>query len=77
MSKGFGKGKSAKKFSFTYEDLARVMGCSVQAVRKRVQREDFDPYDLVSVLEYVRDGLKRDKQDSAQTHALPRLEQKG
>ena len=57
-SRGFGKGKSPKKFSFTYEDYAGMLGCSVEAVRKHAQRGNFDPGDLVSVLEFVNGRLK-------------------
>ena len=57
-SKGFGRGKSPKKFSFTYEDYAGMLGCSVEAVRKHAQRGNFDPGNLVSVLEFVNDRLK-------------------
>lgn len=57
--KGFGKGRSPKKFSFTYEDYAGLLGLSTEAVRKHAQRGNFDPHDLVSVLEFVHGQLKR------------------
>ena len=57
MPRGFGKGRSPKKFSFTFEDYARLSGLSSAAVRKHAQRGRFDPSDLVSVLEFVRDRL--------------------
>jgi hypothetical protein len=55
--RGFGKGKSRKKFSFTYEDYSQIIGCSVEAARKHAQRGHFDPSDLVSVLEFIKDRL--------------------
>lgn len=60
MPKGFGKGRSPTKFSFTYEDYASLVGCSPEAVRKHAQRGNFDPSDLLSVLEFVRDRLQGD-----------------
>lgn len=57
MAKGFGKGRSPTKFSFTFEDYARLAGLSPAAVRKHAQRGKFNPSDLVSVLEFVRDRL--------------------
>jgi hypothetical protein len=57
--RGFGKGKSPRKFSFTYEDYARIIGCSPEAARKHAQRGHFDPKDLVSVLEFVKDRLEK------------------
>ncbi len=57
-SRGFGKGRSPTKFSFTYEDYAGMLGCSVEAVRKHAQRGNFDPGDLVSVMEFVQSRLK-------------------
>lgn len=53
----FGGGRSPTKFSFTYEDIADVYGCSVAAVRKHAQRGKFDPHDLVSILEFVQRRL--------------------
>ncbi len=57
-SRGFGKGRSSTKFSFTYEDYAGMLGCSVEAVRKHAQRGNFDPGNLVSVMEFVQSRLK-------------------
>jgi hypothetical protein len=59
-SRGFGRGKSPKKFSFTYEDYARIMGCSQEAARKHAQRGHYDPADLLSVLEFIKDRLSGD-----------------
>ena len=56
--RGFGKGRSPTKFSFTYEDYAEMLGCSVESVRKHAQRGNFDPCDLVSVMEFVNDRLR-------------------
>ena len=58
MSRGFGKGKSFKKFSYTYESLSKLSGLSVAALRKRVQRGDFDPNNLISVLEFINNRLQ-------------------
>ncbi len=54
----FGKGRSPSKFSFTYEDFASVLGCSTAAVRKHAQRGNFDPNDLISILEFIQHRLK-------------------
>jgi hypothetical protein len=56
--RAFGEGRSPTKFSFTYEDYAELLGCSVQATRKHAQRGNFDPKDLVSVLEFIGKRLK-------------------
>ena len=57
--RGFGKGRSPARFSFTYEDFAQVFGCSVDAARKHAQRGNFDPHDLVSILEFVQHRLRK------------------
>lgn len=57
-TRGYGKGRSPTKFSYTYEDVASLIGCSIQAARKHAQRGNFDPTDLLSVLEFVRDQLQ-------------------
>jgi hypothetical protein len=61
--KGFGKGKSPKKFSFTYGDLAEAAGLSVEAARKHAQRGNFDPNDLLSVLEFIQHRLSKNGSD--------------
>lgn len=63
MSKGLvrGKGRAPTRFSFTYEDYAEILGCSIEAARKHAQRGNFDPSDLLSVLEFVRDRLSKDE----------------
>lgn len=58
-NKGFGRGRSPSKFSFTYEDYAGLTGLSTEAVRKHAQRGNFDPNDLISVLEFVQGRLRR------------------
>lgn len=61
-SKGrFGKGRYPSKFFFTYEDYANVFGLSVEAVRKHAQRGNYDPNDLVSVLEFLNNRLNEEK----------------
>jgi hypothetical protein len=55
----FGKGRSPSKFSFTYEDVASAVGCSTAAVRKHAQRGNFDPNDLISVLEFIQVKLQK------------------
>jgi hypothetical protein len=65
--KGFGKGRSPTRFSFTYEDLANAMGCSVDATRKHAQRGNFDPRNLTSVLEFIQVKLTKDNGDSLQS----------
>jgi hypothetical protein len=53
-----GKGKSPKKFTFTFSSYAEVLGLSEEAVRKHSQRGNFDPGDLLSVLEFIGKKLK-------------------
>jgi len=61
--KGFGEGRSPKKFSFTYGDLAEAAGCSTEAARKHAQRGNFDPNDLLSVLEFIQYRLSKSGSD--------------
>lgn len=58
MSKGYGKGRSPTRFSYTYENIAEILGCSVQAARKHAQRGNFDPKNLLSVLEFIKTRLQ-------------------
>jgi hypothetical protein len=58
--KGFGQGRSPTKFSFTYEDFAQAMGCSIEAARKHAQRGNYNPKDLMSVLEFIQTKLSKD-----------------
>jgi hypothetical protein len=57
--KGFGEGRSPTRFSFTYEDFAQAMGCSIEAARKHAQRGNFDPKNLMSVLEFIQVKLTK------------------
>jgi len=61
--RGFGEGRSPTKFSFTYEDLAEAAGCSIAAARKHAQRGNFDPNDLLSVLEFIQIRLTKNGSD--------------
>ena len=54
---GFGQGRSPTRFSFTYEDVADAAGCSIEAARKHAQRGNFNPNDLVSILEFIQERL--------------------
>lgn len=58
MSRGYGKGRSPTKFSYTYESIAQALGCSIQAARKHAQRGNFDPKNLLSVLEFIKARLQ-------------------
>jgi hypothetical protein len=64
--KGFGEGRSPTRFSFTYEDFAQAMGCSIEAARKHAQRGNFDPKNLMSVLEFIQVKLTKDNGSSLQ-----------
>jgi len=66
--KGFGQGRSPTKFSFTYEDFAAAMGCSIEAARKHAQRGNYNPKDLMSVLEFIQTKLT--KSDGVSLSAL-------
>lgn len=65
--KAFGKGRSPTRFSFTYEDFAQAMGCSIEAARKHAQRGNYNPKDLMSILEFVQTKLSKESGDSLQT----------
>lgn len=65
--KGFGEGRSPTRFSFTYEDFAQALGCSIQAARKHAQRGNFDPNNLMSVLEFIQRKLSKDHDSGLQT----------
>lgn len=62
--KAFGKGRSPTRFSYTYEDVAQAMGCSIAAARKHAQRGHFNPQDLMSVLEFIQTKLTKANGDS-------------
>jgi hypothetical protein len=62
--KAFGKGRSPTRFSFTYEDFAQARGCSIEAARKHAQRGNFNPKDLMSVLEFIQTKLTKTNGDS-------------
>jgi hypothetical protein len=64
--KVFGKGRSPTRFSFTYEDFAQAIGCSIEAARKHAQRGNYNPKDLMSILEFVQAKLSKDGGDSLQ-----------
>lgn len=55
-----GRGRSTTKFSYTYEDISKVLNCSAMAVRKHAQRGNFNPKDLVSVLEFIHKRLEQE-----------------
>lgn len=57
--KAFGQGRSPTRFSFTYEDVADAAGCSTGAARKHAQRGNFNPNDLVSILEFIQERLHK------------------
>jgi len=65
--RGFGEGRSPTRFSFTYEDIAQAMGCSIEAARKHAQRGNFDPKSLMSVLEFIQVKLTKENGDSLQS----------
>ena len=57
-SKRFGQGRSATKFSYTYEDISKLANMTPGAVQKHVQRGNLDPKNLVSVLEFIKSRLQ-------------------
>lgn len=59
QKKAFGKGRSPTRFSFTYEDIAQAMGCSIEAARKHAQRGNYNPKDLMSLLEFIQTKLSK------------------
>jgi len=64
--KGFGQGRSPTRFSFTYEDVAEVAGCSIEAARKHAQRGNFNPNDLLSILEFIQERLHKNNDGLAE-----------
>lgn len=66
--RGFGEGRSPTRFSYTYEDVAQALGCSIQAARKHAQRGNYDPNSLMSILEFIQIKLK--KQDGSDLKTL-------
>ena len=61
--KAFGQGRSPTRFSFTYEDVAEVAGCSIEAARKHAQRGNYDPNNLLSILEFIQVRLSKSGSD--------------
>jgi hypothetical protein len=57
--KGFGRGRSLTRFSFTYEDLSQITNLSLESLRKRAQRGTFNPRNLISVLEFINKRQKK------------------
>jgi hypothetical protein len=47
------KGKSYRKYCYTLEDIARLKGVSIYAIRKAIQRGKLDPGDLLSLSKYL------------------------
>ena len=64
--KEFGKGRSPTKFYFGYGEIAEAIGCSIASARKHAQRGNFNPNDLMSVLEFIQVKLTKDSPDSLQ-----------
>lgn len=49
----FGVGGHPKQFSYTYGDIAKVVGIKVETVRRHVSDLEFDPGDFASVVRYI------------------------
>jgi hypothetical protein len=47
-------GRGYRQLKFTYEDIARTKGVSLQAVRRAVSNGILDPDDLQSICQYLR-----------------------
>lgn len=47
------KERGPKRFTYTYEDLARLSGVTIDALRKRISRGAFDPNSFESVIQYL------------------------
>jgi hypothetical protein len=56
-------GRGYRQLKFTYEDIARIKGVSLQAVRRAVSNGILDPDDLESICRYLqmRRGGKRNE----------------
>jgi hypothetical protein len=52
-----------KLWAFAIEDYAKVLGMSVEATRKAIQRKSFDPTDLGSLLEFSKKRRKESHDD--------------
>jgi len=48
------KGRGQAKFSYTYGEIARLKGISVESVRNAVCKCVFNPLELESVIDYIR-----------------------
>lgn len=68
--KEFASGRHPKKFTYTYEDLAKLFDMTVGAVRKAAHDNRLDPEDLQSVYEFLS---KRNLQPEAVTRAQEQL----
>jgi hypothetical protein len=52
MDERWQKGRGKRRFSYTYQDLARLLGMTEEAVRQAAHRGKFDPADLRSVVAF-------------------------
>lgn len=59
--KKFGKGRYPSKFSFTYQDFSEATGLTLGAIKKHAQRGNFDPKDLISILEFISKQIEKKK----------------
>ena len=50
--------KKIKLWAFSLQDLANLLGKSVAAVRKDIERQKFDPQSLESIFNFVFESRK-------------------
>jgi hypothetical protein len=56
-------GQSPHKFTYTYGDIAELLGLTLQTVWTYAKAGKFDPYSMESIFDYkrVRDIIKNNK----------------
>lgn len=51
------KGKSEHKFTYTYSTIAQLTGLKVGTLRRYASQGKFNPNNLKSVLEFIKESL--------------------
>jgi len=51
------RGKKPHKFTYTYMDIARLTGLTLNTVRQYASKGKYDPYNLASTIEFISHKL--------------------
>lgn len=70
LKTGRGVGRQ-KVWAYVIEDLADLFGMSVEATRKAIQREKFDPSDLRSIFNFAAGHRQSDEAPEPEPEQLP------